>query len=326
MIVPESDQVPPSAKPPTSDHRGPTVWEVVGIGLGVAVVGVTVALPGTRTGVFIIALGLAWCLAFLVARVINWARRTGRRAGYLFGVIVSAIVVLMIVGGLYLGPLSGGNQAVATPTPSPIVEKPILSSPGNGIGMPQKTDVTLIWNPSKDAVQYEVEVWGGPYAKMTSCIWQDATICHIGQMWPGQMSWHVKARNDKGQASEWSDTWSFQIGILGYVELVDDLPLTTPAGNWPPNKGDRLIAHIHISNGGDQPLQIEHIGVKGRRNGIENWDIGFWSITLNGHDSWSFDPNNERPLESGEYSFQLTYSSDGPTWVLLGSDYTFTIP
>jgi hypothetical protein len=208
-----------------------------------------------------------------------------------------------------------------------IVEKPILSSPSNGISMPQKTDITLVWNPSKGAVQYEVEAWGGPYTIMTPCIWQDATICHIGQMAPGTISWRVKARNDKGQASEWSDTWSFKIEMIpGYVELLDDLRLTTPAGDWPPKKGDKLIAHIHIRNGGDQPLQIVHIGVKGRRNGNEFWDIGFWSITLNGNEPWSFDPNNERPLESGEYSFQLTYSLDGTTWELLGSEYKFTIP
>jgi hypothetical protein len=208
-----------------------------------------------------------------------------------------------------------------------IVEKPVLSSPANGIGMPQKTDITLVWNPSKGAVQYRVEVWGGPYNIMTPCTWQESTICHIGQMHPGIMFWRVIARDDKGQASQWSETWSFQIGMIpGYVDLVDDLRLSTPAGNWPPQRGDKLIAHIRIRNGGDQPLQLTHVGVKGRRNGDEFWDIGFWSITLNGDQSWNFDANNERPLEPGEYAFQLVYSLDGTTWVLLGSEYQFTVP
>jgi hypothetical protein len=125
MIVPESDQLPPSAKPPTSDHGGENVWEVVGIGLGFAVVGVQVALPGSATGALIIAIALAWWLAFGVTKAISWAHRTsspaGRRGGYLLGVLGSAAAVLAIVGGLYLGPLSGGNQAVATPSPSPTV-------------------------------------------------------------------------------------------------------------------------------------------------------------------------------------------------------------
>lgn len=243
-------------------------------------------------------------------KIITWRN-------WYYVMILSASIIVLSVGVIFLFKIYG----------TVIVEKPILSSPGNGISMPQNTDVTLLWNPSKGAVQYEVEAWGGPYTMMTPCIWQGATLCHIGQMAPGTISWRVKARNDKGQESEWSDTWSFQFEVIpGYVELVDDLQLTTPAGNWPPNKGDKLIAHIHIRNGGDQPLQIVHIGVKGRRNGNEYWDIGFWSITLNGNEPWSSDPHNERPLESGEYSFQLTYSLDGTTWELLGSEYKFTIP
>jgi hypothetical protein len=46
---------------------------------------------------------------------------------------------------------------------------------------------------------------------MTSCDWQSGTKCHIGQMWPGTMSWHVKARDNNGRESDWSDTWTFTI-------------------------------------------------------------------------------------------------------------------
>ena len=93
----------------------------------------------------------------------------------------------------------------------PTVSTPTLSSPGNGSSMAQSTDVTLVWNAASSATQYTVEIWGGPYSKMTVCDWQGGTSCHIGQMWPGTISWHVKARGASGQESNWSDTWEFTI-------------------------------------------------------------------------------------------------------------------
>ncbi len=215
------------------------------------------------------------------------------------------------------------------PTSPPVPERPTLASPANGSSWTQNTDITLVWNPAANATQYKVELWGGPYDRMTPCNWQSATSCHIGTMWPGTMYWRVKARNANGQESEWSETWSFTIQessqTPGYIELVEDLSLRTPSGNWPPRRGDKLIAHIHIRNGGDQRLHIQYIGVRGRR-GSEFWDIGFWAIDLDGHQEWTFDPNNERPLEPGYYSFRISYSLDGSTWKEIGSEINFTVP
>ena len=101
-------------------------------------------------------------------------------------------------------------QSTNTPAPPPS-NRPSLSSPGNGSSWPQSTDITLSWNYLSGATQYKVELWGGPYSTMTPCDWQGGTSCHIGQMWPGTMSWHVKARNSSGQETDWSDTWSFVI-------------------------------------------------------------------------------------------------------------------
>jgi len=95
--------------------------------------------------------------------------------------------------------------------PSPSLNAPSLSSPGNGSSHPQSTDITLQWNGVSGATQYKVELWGGPYSLMTPCDWQSGTSCHIGTMWPGVMQWHVKARNGSGQESDWSDTWTFTI-------------------------------------------------------------------------------------------------------------------
>lgn len=211
-------------------------------------------------------------------------------------------------------------------------DRPSLSSPGNGESMAQSSEVILRWNSTNNAVQYKVEVWGGPYSSMTPCDWQGDTSCKIGQMWPGTMSWHVKARSSDGQESDWSDTWTFTIqqpppppSNPGFFELVDDLTLRTDSGGWPPQSGNKLIAHIKIRNGGDQPIHIEHVGVRGRRNGNDSWDIGFWTIDLNGKQEWSLDPNNERPLVAGNYSFRISYSLDGVNWNETGPEINFTV-
>lgn len=110
-------------------------------------------------------------------------------------------------------PAFGAETTSAPPTTEPpsVTHKPSLSSPANGSTMPQNTDVTLSWNTSANATQYKVELWGGPYDLMTPCDWQSSITCHIGPMWPGTMSWHVKARQANGQESDWSDTWTFTI-------------------------------------------------------------------------------------------------------------------
>jgi hypothetical protein len=102
------------------------------------------------------------------------------------------------------------NSSPITPVPSP-AGQPILVSPANGSSWPKSTEITLVWNAVSNATQYKVELWGGPYDRMTPCNWQNATSCRIGTMWPGTMYWRVKARNASGQESEWSETWSFTI-------------------------------------------------------------------------------------------------------------------
>jgi len=97
------------------------------------------------------------------------------------------------------------------PPPQPTVPNPpILDEPRNGATLSSDTQVTLRWNPSTNATEYKVELWGGPYSRMTPCDWQSSTSCRIGTMWPGTMQWRVKARNG-GRESDWSDTWSFTV-------------------------------------------------------------------------------------------------------------------
>ena len=128
-----------------------------------------------------------------------------------------------------------------TPTPPPSAPAaPSLNNPPNGASLPRSTDVTLSWNAASNATQYKVELWGGPYSLMTPCDWQSGTSCHIGTMWAGTMSWHVKARNSSGQESNWSDTWSFTIYQEATPTFTPSPAATTPppfAGNIAPQAG-----------------------------------------------------------------------------------------
>jgi len=128
-----------------------------------------------------------------------------------------------------------------TPTPPPSAPAaPSLNNPPNVASLPRSTDVTLSWNAASNATQYKVELWGGPYSLMTPCDWQSGTSCHIGTMWPGTMSWHVKARNGSGQESNWSDTWSFTIYQEATPTFTPLPAATTPppfAGNIAPQAG-----------------------------------------------------------------------------------------
>ena len=194
-----------------------------------------------------------------------------------------------------------------------------------------------------------------PYTTLNSG-WISTTSFEIGNMWPGNYFWRVKARSSNLLESNWSETWSFSVITTivsttptqvptftptpissitptatkipqpGFIELVDNLSLHTESGNWPPKNGQKLIAHIKIRNGGDLPIHIEHLGVRGRRNGDESWDIGFWTVDLNGHNEWELTPNNERPLQSGNYSFRISYTLNGSTWVEIGNEINFTVP
>ncbi len=97
------------------------------------------------------------------------------------------------------------------PPQQPSLNAPSPSFPNNGGKYAQKTEITLQWNSASGATQYKVELWGGPYSTMTPCNWQRGTSCRIGQMWPGTMSWKVKARDASGRESDWSGTWTFTI-------------------------------------------------------------------------------------------------------------------
>ena len=271
----------------------------------------------------------------IVATVPDWP---GRISDASFKLTVQSATNQLPAGS---SPIPSAHQTTAplqTPTLASQVSPPTLSTPTNGSSWSQSADITLRWNTSPGATQYKVELWGGPYSKMTPCNWQSGTSCHIGQMWPGTMYWHIKARSASGEESSWSDAWSFIIQEgkkeqaptetpvplqPGRLELVDSLQLhSVGSGKWPPQVGDKLVAHIKVRNAGEQAISVK-VGVRGRRNGSDNWDIGWWDVTLQPGQVWGLDPNNERPLQSGSYSFRISYQQDGQ-WHEIGNEVNFT--
>jgi len=221
-----------------------------------------------------------------------------------------------------------------TPTSPPAsAGRPVLSSPANGASMPQSTDVTLVWNTSSNAVQYKVELWGGPYSLMTPCDWQGSTSCHIGQMWPGTMSWHVRARNASGQESDWSDTWTFTIqeppatptpvpptptpvpptptpSGPGNAQLVEGLAISPND----PRVGQSVNARFRVRNNGGQTFYARYFGVKGRDVNDRDYSF-FWfeNLTLAPGQEFTYDTNRTFD-HSGNFWFTANYSPDGSNW------------
>ena len=148
----------------------------------------------------------------------------------------------------------------------------------------------------------------------------------------GKDWWDISRQNLDGGGTGW--IYKEQAGYdlcgnpptdPGRVELVDNLSLRSDgSGQWPPMVGDKLVAHIKVRNGGGQTISLEKIGVRGRKNGIDFWDIGWWSADLGSGQEWQHDPNNERALEAGNYSFRISYK-DNSGWHEIGSEINFTV-
>ena len=86
---------------------------------------------------------------------------------------------------------------------------PSLNAPGSGTSFGSTQDVSLSW--SGNCSQTYAELSGAPYGTLSFGGWQTTSNVHIGQMWPGTYTWHVKGRSASGQETNWSATWTFSI-------------------------------------------------------------------------------------------------------------------
>src|SRR5690606_18853252 len=91
---------------------------------------------------------------------------------------------------------------------------------------------------------------------------------------------HYRAEITWQIGTEWHVTGGQEFDVLaaqtpGSLTLAEPLSFTSDgSGQWPPREGDKIIARIRVANVGDQNLSVPYIGVRGRRNGWETWDIG----------------------------------------------------
>lgn len=105
------------------------------------------------------------------------------------------------------------SSSVTPISPPPVgtscTTPPTLSSPLNGSSTPSTQDVTLRWSTSCPSSYAELS--GAPYSTMSFGGWQSQTSVHIGPMWPGTYTWHVKTRDASGKESGWSASWTFTV-------------------------------------------------------------------------------------------------------------------
>jgi hypothetical protein len=159
-------------------------------------------------------------------------------------------------GGAFVVPnCDTASQPVITPTPKPIITPtpktivtptprqgttvttgptnppgfcmiPSLNSPGSRASFASTQDVSLSW--STNCTQTYAELSGAPYGTLSFGGWQNASGVHIGQMWPGTYTWHVKGKSYAGIETSWSATWSFTIrGANAPIVTPPPAPIVT---------------------------------------------------------------------------------------------------
>jgi hypothetical protein len=120
---------------------------------------------------------------------------------------------------------------VVTPAPKAAAGScsvPFPSAPGAGASFGSTQDVSLTW--SSNCPQTYAELSGAPYGTISFGGWQNASGVHVGQMWPGTYTWHVKGRSAPGQETNWSATWTFSIrSAAGPVVTGTPAPRITDA-------------------------------------------------------------------------------------------------
>ncbi len=103
-----------------------------------------------------------------------------------------------------------GCNPTLPPSNSGCSSPPVPSSPRNNAAYPQSQDITLSW--STGCAESYAELWGSPYGTLNFGGWKSVTSIHIGQMWQGTYTWHVKGMSASGAQTGWSDSWTFSIG------------------------------------------------------------------------------------------------------------------
>lgn len=167
--------------------------------------------------------------------------------------------------------------ATTAPLQAPVI--PALREPAKSAFLPSNTNIWFSWYPVEGASQYYMEYWGGAYGTLNSQ-WIYDTAHHIGTMWPGTYSWHVKARNTSGMESAWSQTWSFTIQETAVPTTPAPPPpaadTTKPDGDYTsPSNGATVGCTVHLAAwASDNQSGVKEVHFTAKRNNQ-------WSLVYN---------------------------------------------
>ena len=109
----------------------------------------------------------------------------------------------------------------------------MLYAPGDGVTLPNETEVSLEWSASNSATGYYAHLWGGPEIDINSD-WITDTQWFIGQLWPGDYHWQVQARDENNQQSDLSAVSSFSVAQACVDDAKEDNDLFDHAVNLSP--------------------------------------------------------------------------------------------
>jgi hypothetical protein len=117
---------------------------------------------------------------------------------------------------------------------------PTLVWPVNNANYPGEASISLVWEDTRGATQFQLELLLGSTQVMLTP-WTSQSFWHLSALTPGNYTWRVKARNGNG-ASGWSSSRNLQINppsqptanIVNapFVDTMETTPSTWLGANW----------------------------------------------------------------------------------------------
>ncbi len=122
-----------------------------------------------------------------------------------------------------------GNDQISSIIVYDRLPTPLLETPINNSAIPETQDVSLVWSYVNGSTAYDLELWGDTISLTNPCSMTNENTCFLGKLAPGGYYWRVKALNDIGLQSQWSELWKFNI-----TDVLDN-PIPTILSTDPPS-------------------------------------------------------------------------------------------
>ena len=211
------------------------------------------------------------------------------------------------------------------PPPPP----PSLNSPCNGQHFVSCTDITLEWDESSGATQYQAK-YEGPSSNTSD--WMTGTSWDVGTLAPGDYSWQARAKNE-WDTSDWSDKCYFTVN-----------PNQAPNTPSPQSPGDgawvnsRTVTLQWQDNGDDGCPRSTTYNVElwrsGWSNSVSDYSGTSWQVTVPSDADYQWHVQAyDGSLTSGWSGYRTvkvdatppdTSITDGPSGVIPTGSATFT--